>query len=201
MKSFVYCITNLINGKRYVGKANDPVGRWRDHLKVVRNPDNPGLVIHQAMRKHGIENFEFKVVVECMSEDEAFDVERRLIREWSTMDHGYNLNEGGEGGYGPSLETRQKLSAVHKGRTKSEVTRRKMSAWQVGKKLSVETREKIGASQRGKSRSESEETRQRRAEAQRQRCARGEHGFAGRRHSEEAREKMRAAHARRLGKV
>jgi group I intron endonuclease len=199
MKSFVYCITNIINGKRYVGKSNDPVDRWRDHLSAARNLDNPSLVIYQAMRKHGVENFEFKVVAECESGDEAFEAERRLIREWSTMDHGYNLNEGGKGGYNPSLETRKKLSAVHKGR--SEVTRQKMSAWQVGKKFSAETREKIGASQRGKPRLDSEETRQRRAEAQRQRCARGEHGFAGRRHSEEAREKMRVAHAHRLGKV
>lgn len=161
---------NLINGKRYVGKANDPVGRWRDHLKVVRNPDCQGLAIHQAMRKHGIENFEFKVVTECASEVEAFETERRLIREWSTMERGYNLNEGGKGGYGPSLETRKKLSAMHKGRAKSQATRQKMSAWQVGKKLSEETRRKIGDAQWG--RVFTEEHKRRLSEAQRLRWAR-----------------------------
>lgn len=145
MKSYVYCITCLVNGKRYVGKANDPVGRWRDHLKVVRNVDSAGLVIHQAIRKHGEENFKFEVVSEHETEKEAFEAERCLIREWGTMDHGYNLNEGGEGGFNPSDETRAKLSAVHKGRPKSEETRQKMSAARVGKKLSEETKQKIRA--------------------------------------------------------
>jgi len=195
--SFVYCITNLINEKRYVGKANDPVGRWRDHLKTVRNPDSCCFAIHHAMRKHGIENFRFEIVAECDSEEAAFETERRLIREWSTMEHGYNLNEGGQGGCNPTSETREKISAAHKGRPKSVATRKKMSEWQKGRTFSAETRAKISDAQRGKIRVESDETKRLRAEAQRRRAARGDHGFQGRKHTEEAKEKMRLARERR----
>lgn len=196
MKSFVYCITNCVNGKRYVGKTNDLVGRWRDHLKIARNPDKDGLVIHQAMRKHGVENFVFEIVAECSSEEEAFETERHLIREWNTMTHGYNLNEGGKGGYRPSLETRARLSAAQKGRAKSQAMREKLAASRTGKTLSLETREKIGASQRGR-KLQSEETRQRLADALRRRYERGEQGFKGRKHSENTKQKMRDAWVRR----
>jgi group I intron endonuclease len=64
--AYVYCITNLINGKRYVGKTNDLDRRWRDHQNNCSDekcPDRDKL-LYKAMRKYGVENFEFAVLWE-----------------------------------------------------------------------------------------------------------------------------------------
>ena len=54
--------------KKYVGKTeNDPNKRWREHLAAARN--NPLMVISKAIRKHGVQNFKFEILEECLSEE------------------------------------------------------------------------------------------------------------------------------------
>ena len=106
-----YLITNLINGKRYVGKTTHTISeRWSQHLSIVRR----GLLrcphLHAAIRKHGAENF---VIDELMplqfdiaTETELNDWEVLMIRLLRTRESGigYNLTPGGDGraGWVPS---------------------------------------------------------------------------------------------------
>lgn len=150
MKSYVYCITCLVNGKRYVGKANDPEKRWHDHQTDADDGSNQ-MLIHRAIRKHGPENFRFEVVAECASEDEAFEAEHRLIVEWKTTDltKGYNLNEGGRGGRNPSELVRQKIGEKHRGKKISDTQKAMISARHKGKVMSEESRRKMSESRTG----------------------------------------------------
>ncbi len=103
----IYKITNIINNKKYVGKTeNDPNKRWREHLAAARN--NPLMVISKAIRKHGVQNFKFEILEECLSE-EVNKKETYWIGKLDTFENGYNSTLGGDGAVGVKRER----GAVH----------------------------------------------------------------------------------------
>lgn len=124
MSWFVYTITNVLNGKVYVGKAANPHSRFKSHVK--KSMANSPLALHCAMRLHGIENFVLTVVSQYETEDETYDEESRLIKELQTTRVGYNMNEGGVGGSNPTQEVRDKISRSLKGRHHTEESKAKM---------------------------------------------------------------------------
>lgn len=85
----------------YIGLAKDPQRRYADHLSAANNPRNRdyNLPIHKAIRKYGIENFEFNIL-----EDNLKDIEEMKSREiyWISYyntymdEHHYNLTPGGD---------------------------------------------------------------------------------------------------------
>lgn len=171
MRSFVYLVTNRVNGKRYVGKTNRPSARWYAHkMHAVRNDEKTAL--YSAMQKHGIENFTFEVIESFDSEEDALFFEGWWIEYLGTRaPHGYNLTDGGEGASGAK---------------RSEETRRKMSIAQLGRPhppVGAETRAKIAAASRGR----------RHSAESRALMSRNAVGMRGKRHSPEARAKMSAA--------
>ena len=62
MKGSIYLFKNKINGKCYVGQSIKPKQRYRDHMYSVNHGCH--LPIHEAIRKYGIENFEFSILEE-----------------------------------------------------------------------------------------------------------------------------------------
>lgn len=104
---YTYCITNLINGKKYYGKTskNPPEKRWQTHVAAARKgPDDHHRFqyLHRAIRKYGPENFTFEVVSTYDDEAEWTQAEIDLIAEHQTNDRtkGYNLTAGGDGARG-----------------------------------------------------------------------------------------------------
>src|SRR5690606_31655599 len=73
---------------------------------------------HQALRKHGFDDFTWEVRAKGLTWDEACFLERQLIQELGTLDRsrGYNSTGGGEGSFEKpvSLEARAKISATLK---------------------------------------------------------------------------------------
>ena len=58
----IYLITNKVNGKKYVGQSIDIEERWKDHIWASKKSK---LLIYRAMRKYGIDNFDFSILEEC----------------------------------------------------------------------------------------------------------------------------------------
>jgi group I intron endonuclease len=137
MKPCVYVITHCASGKRYVGKANHAVTRWRAHHTDARRTC-PETCIGRALKKYGQSEFEFKVLEWCITEDAAYERERYWVSYFKSdqPEFGYNIESGGRGGKTLSAESRAKVSAALK-----------------GKPLTPTHRERIGAAQRGKPRS------------------------------------------------
>ena len=56
-KGYIYKITNLVNGKSYVGQTIRTIEeRWKQHIKDSKgNKDD--FYLHRAIRKYGKENF------------------------------------------------------------------------------------------------------------------------------------------------
>jgi hypothetical protein len=85
----VYRVTNLINGKIYIGKdsRNDP------------NYYGSGILIKKSIIKYGISNFIKEILGVYTSEDELNEGEIYWIKELDSRNPmiGYNISEGGEG--------------------------------------------------------------------------------------------------------
>ena len=117
-KFYIYLITNLLNGKVYVGKTNKPDIRWRNHKKFALGGKakypNDFFAVHAALVKYGINNFSFEIIDQFDSEEVAYLSETIIILlSCSNLNkYGYNCNLGGEGGIVPNEETRQKLIAA-----------------------------------------------------------------------------------------
>lgn len=67
--SCVYLLTNKLNGKIYVGKANDLKSRIYNHIQGCKNPKKTSAPIVNALHKHGFENFSLRILEMCCIED------------------------------------------------------------------------------------------------------------------------------------
>ena len=53
----IYLWTNLINGKKYVGKSENIQKRKRSYKDEIKKDSSRYII--KAMKKHGLENFKF----------------------------------------------------------------------------------------------------------------------------------------------
>jgi group I intron endonuclease len=125
--SYVYVITNLVNGKQYVGKSNDPEDRFKAHLTGRSRTRH--LHLSRAISKYGKDKFVLEIISQHPTEDDAFTAEHMLILEKQAAGvELYNANTGGKGGFRLSEEVKAKISKSHTGKTLSPETKQKLSA-------------------------------------------------------------------------
>ena len=87
----VYCLTNKVNGKKYVGQTINFPKRMSGHQKKTSC-----IAVWRAIQKYGWENFDKEVLVETDKEN-VDELETRLIKEHKTrIPNGYNIRAGGE---------------------------------------------------------------------------------------------------------
>lgn len=152
----IYSITNVINGKRYIGSSTDIQIRWNKHisqLKLGRHYKH----LQSAFNKYGESAFAFEVLEECL-EEMLLEKEDHYIIMYKTTDkkYGYNTNLATiRGNYTHSEETRKKISEIQKGRKLSEEHKKKISEGLIGKiSHDEDTRKTIGKKNRRKHMSE-----------------------------------------------
>jgi group I intron endonuclease len=160
----IYIITNILNAKQYVGITKNIQKRWRQHKSL--NGSAP--VLHNSIKKHGIENFIFTHIADAFDLESAQCLERLLILDHGTKyPSGYNMNSGGEGLFNPddfvrkkiaeanknrSLESRESMSKKLTGRKASEETKQKQALKKIGSKRNEETKKKMSQSLIGNTR-------------------------------------------------
>lgn len=92
MKVFlIYCLTNKIDGKKYVGKFNRDIVKFKNYY-------GSGNLIKRAIKKHGKSMFEKEVLEECSCLSDLNKREIYWILKLGTSENGYNLAKGGDGG-------------------------------------------------------------------------------------------------------
>lgn len=129
----IYCIENIINGKKYVGQSQDVIKRMKQKHQNCR-------FLEYAINHYGVDNFKRYIIEQCpidiISEREIYWIKElhSHVSEW-----GYNLSWGGE--------------AIMRGLHHTEETKRKISEnlpdnsgdknpmW--NREVSIETRQKI----------------------------------------------------------
>lgn len=86
----IYKITNLINGKSYIGHSKHILQRWTQHRYDSKTKQLP---LYRAIRKYGIENFKFEILEECKIENLS-KLEDYYINKYNTyIPKGYNYNK------------------------------------------------------------------------------------------------------------
>jgi group I intron endonuclease len=110
--SGIYCITNLINGKIYIGKSQNIEQRWKIHYLAKSNS-----YIHRSIRKYGLKNFTFEIIKETYDLNywEKFCIQLYHSYIYDYPERGYNMSKGGEGNPGLkySESSKRKISEHH----------------------------------------------------------------------------------------
>lgn len=146
----VYCLLNLVNGKRYVGSGaskNGILGRIRSHKDELRRGVHFNSYLQASWNKHGAKNFRFSILERCSSES-CIEREQFWINFYRSAERafGYNLSPtaGSTLGVKFSEESRAKLSKIAKNRPPmSQETRRKVAEAGIGRFPNEETRQKL----------------------------------------------------------
>lgn len=104
---YIYCITNQVNNKKYVGSTNDPIRRKQEHFNSARWRSTASYYypLQKAMRKYGIENFMFEVLEECSNDIAAQKEKEWIVKLNSLTNSGY--------GYNQTLETQCALQDIN----------------------------------------------------------------------------------------
>ncbi len=64
-KSGIYCFTNLINGKKYVGSSVDLRGRFYQYFNLKYLTSTTSMPICSALLKYGYSNFSLEILEYC----------------------------------------------------------------------------------------------------------------------------------------
>ena len=95
--AFIYCITNIINGKKYIGKTLKSVEkRFKEHLEDYKRNRCEKRPLYDAIKKYGKENFKVEILLEC-DENILSEKEQEFILKYDTYNNGYNATMGGDG--------------------------------------------------------------------------------------------------------
>ena len=109
----IYCYTNKINGKKYVGQTINPEQRYNAHKSNYQNPNHTeyNSLIHKAFRKYGFNNFTYEVLVKGIDDINVLnELEIYYIKKFNCQTpNGYNVEAGGKNCAKPkTLEHRKK---------------------------------------------------------------------------------------------
>ncbi len=145
----IYRIRNKVNGKCYVGQTVmlNPKRRLQAHARST-------APIGRAIRKYGLENFEFQVIDWALTKEwlDKKEIAAILYSNSRTTSNGYNLTDGGEGTVGcfPSSVTRDKMSRTRKGVPKSLEMRARLSESLKGRIFTAEWLANLSRALKGK---------------------------------------------------
>lgn len=112
LRSGIYQITNVKNGKFYIGSAKDITIRWNHHRSDLNLNKHHSRYLQRSWNKHGAESFEFKILEHC-------ELDVMIGREQYYMDTrcpDYNMSPSAWSRLGikASDETRSRISKAKK---------------------------------------------------------------------------------------
>lgn len=90
----IYRITNILDGKIYMGSAHDISVRWNTHKRELKINNHDNKYLQCAWNKDGEDNFKFEVMQEVKHEYLLLDIEQEWLDKTQCYNPeiGYNLS-------------------------------------------------------------------------------------------------------------
>lgn len=155
-KTGIYKITNLENGKIYVGSSCNIYNRWYQHRNSLNKGKHHSIRLQNAWNKYGESKFSFEIL-EIVERQQLITEEQKYLDlyESHNPNKGYNMLSiaGSNAGKVLSKETKKKISETRKKRGSAKGKNNPMFGRRItekdhhmyGKTHSAEARQKISS--------------------------------------------------------
>lgn len=105
----IYCFTNLINQKKYIGQSiNDDNSRYNNHKSsyLREKASDYNSPLHRAFRKYGFENFSYEILAKHIDDINLLNqLEINYIKKYNSLiPNGYNIEPGGKNSAKPKTQ-------------------------------------------------------------------------------------------------
>lgn len=104
----IYCYTNIVNGKKYIGQTVDQKHRKSQHKSSAFNENSSeyNSPLHRSFRKYGYENFEYDILAKDIDDLDILNyLQIYYIKKFNTqIPNGYNIEQGGANAPKPKTE-------------------------------------------------------------------------------------------------
>ena len=143
----VYILTNKINNRMYIGTTRKKLYQRFNKGEGYRHQK----LFYEDIKKYGWDNFEADVFAANLTEEEAFNTEKMLIKMYreNFPDMLYNRDAGGKHGE-HCQETKEIIRDLNVGRIISEETKEKIREARAKQVISYESIMKAAAKNRGR---------------------------------------------------
>lgn len=149
MNCGIYSITNIKNGKIYIGSSNDFLRRKKDHLWALKANKHHSSKLQNSWNKYGEESFIFEIVEVCSEEERIKREDYYLFwfkPELNIALSAYSIMQDRN----HTQDTKDKISKIKTGIPMSEDNKLKISKALKGVPKSKEHAAKVGLASRGK---------------------------------------------------